>query len=484
MIIIYGVILATFILALILTRNYKRKEREVLFEKHQIGDGLGLFLQEKCWFLDKYKDIFHQLCPDKEADLEKKKFQIRQISMSLIFGTCIIGFGFCQSIRLSLEKQKEITELMRPVENQGARIVDLMAKYGEEEAEEVQIVVEEYMLSNEEIEEKVEEAYQYISKNILGDNLNLEEIRYHLNFSVEEYQGIHIDYEPDEEGWIQRDGSINKGQLYEIIEKENPEYVDASVEVVFSYGEYIKIYTLDIRILVQDIFREENEQWKGMLSYQLKEENQKNQKKLSLPTEILGKEISFYEKKQNSGYFYFLLGIAVMFLYFYSKKNELSQGFKKRNQQMELDYAVIVNKLNLYTGAGASVSMAWNRMINDYEEHKEMYGYHYAYEEMKLVRKRIKNGISETEAYSEFGKRCNLNVYVKLGCLLEQNIKKGTKGLQEKLAQEVREAFMEKKALAKKRGEEASTKLLLPMMMMLIVSMVIVLMPALLSMGI
>ena len=71
--------------------------------------------------------------------------------------------------------------------------------------------------------------------------------------------------------------------------------------------------------------------------------------------------------------------------------------------------------------------------------------------------------------------------YVKLGALLSQNIKKGSRGLLAEMEQEVKEAFEDRKAMARKLGEEAGTKLLGPMAMMLAVVMIIVIVPAFLS---
>ena len=165
------------------------------------------------------------------------------------------------------------------------------------------------------------------------------------------------------------------------------------------------------------------------------------------------------------------------------KNEELKRKIVKRNQQLESDYASIVCKLTMLCGAGSTILLAWDKIISDYEFEENQYGYRYAYEEMKIARYRMKNGILETEAYAEFGRRCDTSSYIKLGCLLEQNIKKGTKGLKDILDGEVREAFVERKLLAKKRGEEASTKLLFPMMLMLIISMVVVIVPAFMSMN-
>ena len=65
--------------------------------------------------------------------------------------------------------------------------------------------------------------------------------------------------------------------------------------------------------------------------------------------------------------------------------------------------------------------------------------------------------------------------------MLTQNLRKGSKGLSELLRAEADQAFEERKATAKKRGEEAGTKLLLPMFMMLSMVLLIVIVPAFLS---
>ena len=67
---------------------------------------------------------------------------------------------------------------------------------------------------------------------------------------------------------------------------------------------------------------------------------------------------------------------------------------------------------------------------------------------------------------------------MKFSTLLSQNIRKGSNDLLYVLRQEADNAFVERKNVAKKLGEEAGTKLLLPMMMMLCIVMVIIMIPA------
>ena len=91
------------------------------------------------------------------------------------------------------------------------------------------------------------------------------------------------------------------------------------------------------------------------------------------------------------------------------------------------------------------------------------------------------SGVTESQSYENFGRRCDIQVYIRFGALLSQNLRKGTKGLSQLLKLESMQAFEERKARAKRLGEEAGTKLLLPMFLMLAIVLVIVIVPAFLS---
>ena len=64
---------------------------------------------------------------------------------------------------------------------------------------------------------------------------------------------------------------------------------------------------------------------------------------------------------------------------------------------------------------------------------------------------------------------------------MSQNLRIGTKGMTQILKNEHQQPFEERKARARRKGEEAGTKLLLPMFLMLAVVLVIVIVPAFLS---
>ena len=133
-------------------------------------------------------------------------------------------------------------------------------------------------------------------------------------------------------------------------------------------------------------------------------------------------------------------------------------------------------------GAGISTRRAWERIVESYEEKgagnrkpRE------AYEEMRRALYEMQSGVAEAVAYERFGTRCRLPSYLKLGTLLSQNLRKGTRNLAGLLQEESREALENRKALAKKMGEECESKLLFPMIMMLLTILLMVMYPAIIS---
>jgi len=176
-------------------------------------------------------------------------------------------------------------------------------------------------------------------------------------------------------------------------------------------------------------------------------------------------------------------GIAAAAAAITARENNKSKALKQRRKQLRYDYSEVVAKLTLLSGAGMSIRRAWEKIATDYARKLKSPSAerHAVYDEMLATLRQLQSGMSENAAYAEFGRRCDTKEYRKLGTLLEQNVRKGTRGLAALLAQESAEAFEQRKNLARQLGEEAGTKLLLPMILMLVVVMVIVMVPAMMS---
>ena len=104
---------------------------------------------------------------------------------------------------------------------------------------------------------------------------------------------------------------------------------------------------------------------------------------------------------------------------------------KKRSQERLNDYPEIVSKLLLLHESGLTIQNVFSVILKDYK--------------------------SKNTAVQ----RCHLHVYIKLGTLLEQNIKKGSPDLHDALNQEVRESFSMHQNHILQSAQKAGTKLLL-----------------------
>ena len=151
---------------------------------------------------------------------------------------------------------------------------------------------------------------------------------------------------------------------------------------------------------------------------------------------------------------------------------------EERKKQMIEDYPEVISKLTLLLGAGMTVRKSWRKIVNDYDSRIKQQGKRAVYEEMKYTCRQMDGGVPEAECYEKFGRRCGTQEYMRFGALLSQNLRKGTKGLNDLLRLEAIQSFEERKARARRLGEEAGTKLLLPMFLMLAEVLVIVVVPA------
>ena len=214
------------------------------------------------------------------------------------------------------------------------------------------------------------------------------------------------------------------------------------------------------------------------------DEKQREQEKMILPERLGKNEIRYYHPFNNRGMIVLTMSIMIGILLCALQKQNEKKELEDRKKQMLKDYPDIINKLTLYLGAGMTVKRAWRKVTEGYAREKEEGKKRYAYEEMIQTCHEMDSGVTESESYENFGRRCDVQVYIRLGALLSQNLRKGTKGLTELLKLESIQAFEERKAQAKRLGEEAGTKLLLPMFLMLAMVLVIVIVPAFLTLQI
>lgn len=416
-------------------------------------------------------------------DVNKRiKFNISQemlYRIKVIAAVSLITVIFCVASEAeSEEKVMQDGRITRPEASQGNLELSITANDAEGSGSDtINIIVEPKKLTREEASAAFESVHRELLDSIAGENPSLEKVSGDLELmtSYPEY-GITVEWYSDNYNRIGYDGTVSLNDIEE--EGEN-----VLLTAVMKCGEYEASYEFDVTVVPQQLQGSEK-LWKDVRAAIAGElEKSAYEQNLELPKKVDNHYIEYSETEEGSAAPVIILcGIAAVFAIFMSKEEKKRKAEKLRARQLQYDYSEVVSKLTLLTGAGMSVRRAWEKTACDYEnERKRDKKERYAYEEMLTTLRQLNSGMSEPAAYAEFGRRCGLKEYRRLGTLLEQNVRKGARGLSALLAQESAEAFEQRKNLARQMGEEAGTKLLLPMLLMLIIVMVIVMVPAIMS---
>lgn len=369
--------------------------------------------------------------------------------------------------------------LPRPDAGEEASEYELKVRIGDETLE-VPMEVSPRMYDENEVNQHFSNVEEKLSDMVRGENESLEQVKTKLQLVTEvDQEGIEIQWFSSDYSLVDTAGVVHNENMQEGEERS------CVIKAVLSYGQpeseqYEKQIEYEITVVAPD--RTEEEKKKFYVERMLKQANLECDKEgqVQLPEQIDGEEVQYIDQENEipAKIFPILAVVAVAVLYLGDMADK-KRRMDMRARQLRYDYSEVISKLTLLTGAGMTFRRAWEKIVTDYERAGK--STRYVYEEMRNTLYEMKAGISELEAYERFGKRCNVKEYLKLAALLQQNLKKGSKGLGKMLEEEVEDAFDLRKNLAIQQGEEAGTKLLLPMTIMLLVVMMIVMVPALMS---
>ena len=415
----------------------------------------------------KVTSLLKQLCVRENVDSEIYIYTIKKIAslIGILMAASIVGMLLCITSTAGLE----VHSLSRAEYGSGSRSYQLDVEY-DNTAETIDITLDAAQLTDEEIRQTFEDSFDDIINEVLQENESLEDISRPLNL-ITSYGSIKIQWEIEDTTLLDYNGNISE-------DIEENEFIPLNLYATLTLGDISEVYCVPLILTGEDVTSKE-------LLIQniydsINENNSAYDTDVTLPDSINGKSLTFKEVDDNTDVTFFILIVIAVIAMAVLYDRTLDQQIKKRQDEMTLDFTEIVFKLSLLYEAGLSIFRAWERIVTEYEAaHPD--GSSFAYREMRLTLEQIKNGASEAAAYGQFGKRCGLQQYVKLGNLLEQNLAKGTKGLKLLLRQEAQDSFEVRKRLARKKGEEASTKMMIPMIMMLVVVLVIIAVPAVMS---
>lgn len=346
----------------------------------------------------------------------------------------------------------------------------------------IQIRVDEQGYTKEEAEKILTDEAEKLEKRILGENQDLEHVTSDLNLltSLPDYP-VSVQWTLDDYQYISIDGSLK-----EEIPKEG---IGVQLTAVLSFdqgADEAVERTRDITVTLYPPKLRNPDEIIEALEQLVDSENEisREDEALYLPDEIAGRKVSWGYRSTVNGYQVMGMGVLVFVAAAAWRRQKVNDAARARKEQLLRDYPEILEQFSLLIGAGMTVKGAWYKIVENYQERRETGGKRPAYEEMMRTCFEMEGGVPEGEGYENFGKRCQIQEYMRLGLLLSQNLRKGTRGITELLSLEAVHAFEDRKARAKRKGEETGTKLLVPMIMMLAVVLVIVIVPAFWSMGI
>lgn len=460
-----------------------RKEHADMFQKlpqkgnelkilYPVAYGILMFLARHEIRISKKqrKSSIESLNVTKDYKDTETMFNIRRIALSymVVFVAAVMGLLY-ELANLDGGVLKD-NQIKRPAYGQSNTVQNVIAN---DEPIELEVSAVEY--SAEQVQENFSKAHDFLLQAILGNNESLQEVKGDLNLiTYLESYALKVTWLSSDSDTVTIYGQV----LNDDFEVEESRQV--TLTAMLSYLNYSCNDEIYITIVAPQL-SEQEEFLRNLRRYiKKKDQETKQEEYLVLPDMFEEQRIKYEVKKESNTWILILLGIATAIAIFPGMDKDLEGKMKERKMELQMDYSEIVSKLNILMGSGMSVLKAWEKIVKDYEKSRQesIKPKRFAYEEMKQTYYEIQSGLSESQAYASFGKRCNIHEYLKLGALLEQNVKKGAKGLSVMLEEEANLAFEQRKNLARKLGEEAGTKMLIPMILMLAIVMIIVLVPA------
>ena len=369
----------------------------------------------------------------------------------------------------SLWEQQPLTELSRPGKGADSVTEHLQVQIGEDKTP-IDVTVAAVPYDRKEEQTRIREASKNLETIFLGQNTSLDHVTMDLHMPTQIGDSeVAVQWYLDSWKYLEPDGTLKNEGL------EEPVWIQ--VQALLSFGEENLTWNRTIQICPPEA--PDTAMMVRMLQYHLQECQVGYEETVQLPVEVSEQAVTWYPQRDTRWLWTTLLTGAALCGLWTGKKREDEQRQQKYERKMQLAYPDIVNRLSLYMGAGISIRNAWERIIRGYEKQRQMTGNSEdAYEQMKLALRQMQNGVAETVAYEQFGVDCRLSSYLKLGTLLSQNLRLGTGNLAEMLKAEAKDAFEERKALARKIGEECESRLLLPMLLMLLSILIMIMYPA------
>ena len=375
---------------------------------------------------------------------------------------------------------------------------------GEKESESVTIRVSPKAYTYKQAQDLLDQAETQLQKQLPGRNDSLDDVRYPLQLPQSLLDDtISAEYTISPYGVIDDTSGVIVGDL---TENGTPVTVEATLKV----QELERICRYAAVVFPPALT--DKEQFSADLDTALRaaDNSDPTSDQIRLPAYAGDTPLSWSRPKGPFLTILFILTLLLPTLFWFQKDEKMKELAKKRRELLDLDYSELLFKLTLLIGAGLTIKGAFSRICSQQETLQNSSSLparggkdsmqhpternklpsgkgsrpesaHPVYGEIQILLREITDGVPEETAYENFGRRCGLPTYIKLGSLLAQNLRKGSSGLTALLEKEAFLSLQQHRTAARKMGERASMRMLFPMLLMFVDVMLIMMVPAMLS---
>ena len=349
-----------------------------------------------------------------------------------------------------------------------------------EDKKEMNLFVTPRTYPKEEVLQLMEDTFEYLEANMKGDNKSLNHIVTNLDLSFDENKyPFLMECTSGQYSLIDNTGVVknDKENLKKLGYTRETEGIEVNFKIKLIYNAIEREKEFKLVVYPEEKSELEERFSTVMEDIKKKEKTALNKKTITIPSVINGISIKRLDKKQILPIHILIFGYILCVLMLLREREQKKEERRRRLEELKKYYPWFVNEILLLLGAGMQIKNIFHSLVknNHFQQQNPLI------EELQTACQSLDVGMSEEQVYYQLGRRLELPCYIKLMTLLEQNVKKGTKGIMNLLEQEEQNALEERKNLAKKYGEEATTKLLGPMMILLLIIMLIIMIPAFMS---
>ncbi|MBR0397309.1 MAG: type II secretion system F family protein [Eubacterium sp.] len=393
--------------------------------------------------------------------------------MLLILLALDLAGGAVSVKNLAEHRNSGLTELpMESLEAAGSISLDVETDAGEQYT--IAVEAPERRIPDEKVREYLQAAAEELETLVLGRNETCDHIAYNLNLPAEVGDApVHVEWYSDQPEVIGFDGEICPGVP--------AGGTDVNISAELSLQDETENWQRRIKVLPS----KEETQVQAEILYESNELNRdadEEETVYRLPAEAAGRKLKWSEPESSDGNILSVLALLGGLLGFLAGREKEEKIRAAHQEELLQDYPELLSKIQLYLSTGLGMRTIFERITGEYQARRQSgFPERAAYEAVRRAVHQMKSGVTELEAYDNFGKACAIPCYRALALLLSQNLKKGGAGIMPQLEREVQESFETRKRRARAEGEKTTVKLLLPMAMMLMVVMALILIPAFLS---